>query len=202
VKIFKTRPAISVFFLSLLLLSPLAQAYAETWQADFKIRVLSPKVKPIFYAGKLAVHHLKARIETGESKEINLYNFETLSEVRIFPEDQIYFKKPLSLAKQVKAAKQGWGPMPASFHEKSVLLRKGQFKGRAARLYFVTIHRGNQTAYLMRWMSDEAAPLPLRAIYTSSGRETIIVDFDPSREAPPAPDAFDPPKDYLSLNPF
>lgn len=175
---------------------------AKAWQADFHIRVYSPKVKTIVYEGKLYLKGLKARIEPRGSKEINLYDFEEKTEIRIFPEDEIYFRKSLSLAKRVKAAKEGWGPMPETFREKKILLRKGLFKGQAARLYFVTIERKTQIAYMMRWMTDTPTPLPLRAIYSGSGRETIIVDFEPMQDLTLSDETFNPPTSYLSLSPF
>lgn len=175
---------------------------AKAWQANFQIRVYSPKVKTIVYEGKLYLKGLKARIEPTGSKEITLYDFEGKTEIRIFPEDGIYFRKSLSLAKQVKAAKEGWGPMPETFHEKKILLRKGSFKGQAARLYFVMIERKTQTAYMMRWMTDTPTPLPLRAIYSGSGRETIIVDFEPMQDPTLSDEIFNPPVSYLSLSPF
>lgn len=189
-------------FLAVLVLSTQSHAQARSWQTDFRIQVFSPKVKTILYEGKLYLNGLKARIEPAGAKEIDLYDFEAVTEVRIFPEDGIYFRKPLSLAKQVKAAKEGWGPMPPTFHEKKILLRKDRFKGRAARLYFVMIQRKMQTAYMLRWMTDDPQPLPLRAIYSGSGRETIIVDFDPRQDKPLPDNIFAPPADYLSLNPF
>ncbi|VAX26617.1 hypothetical protein MNBD_NITROSPIRAE01-944 [hydrothermal vent metagenome] len=191
-----------LFVIVLLLFSADLHAQMPAWQTNFRLQVFSPKVKTIVYEGKLFLKGLKARIEPSDAEEIDLYDFETQMEIRIFPKDGIYFRKSLSLAKQIKAAKEGWGPMPESFHEKKVLLRKGNFKGQAARLYFITIERQTQTAYMMRWVTDEAMPLPLRAIYSGSGRETIIVDFEPKKDANLRDEMFTPPSDYLSLNPF
>ncbi len=194
---------ITLFFVIFLLLFPVQlHAQKPVWQTDFRIRVFSPKVKTIVYEGKIFLKGLKARIEARDATEINLYDFEARTEIRIFPEDGIYFRKSLSLAKQVKAAKEGWGPMPASFHEKKILLRKGTFKGQAARLYFIMIERQGQTAYMMRWVTDDDMLLPLRAIYSGSGRETIIVDFEANTDGPLGDETLNPPSHYLSLNPF
>ncbi|MEC4678496.1 MAG: hypothetical protein VST69_07075, partial [Nitrospirota bacterium] len=142
----------SLFVIVLLLFSAKLHVFSAdlhaqipAWQTNFRIQVFSPKVKTIVYEGKLYLKGLKARIEPADLKEIDLYDFETGTEIRIFPEDGIYFRKPLSLAKQVKAAKEGWGPMPHTFHEKKILLREGRFKGQAARLYFIMIERKGQT---------------------------------------------------------
>ncbi len=199
----RVRRYLSPLFVIVFFLSPVAlHAQMPAWQTDFRIRVFSPKVKTIVYEGKLFLKGLKARIEPADATEIDLYDFGAKTEIRIFPKDGIYFRKPLSLAKQIKAAKEGWGPMPESFHEKKVLLRKGTFKGQAARLYFIRIERQTQTAYMMRWVTDEATPLPLRAIYSGSGRETIIVDFEPNKDAILSDVTFTPPSHYLSLSPF
>lgn len=177
-------------------------AVQAAWQSDFSVQVFSPKLKAIFFEGKLSVDGNQARIEPAGSDETDLYHFNDLTEIRVFPSDGIYFKKPLSLAKQVKAAKEGWGPIPESFHETKIFLQKGIFKDRASALYLFILKRGEQSAYTLRWISDDLESYPLRAIYTSSGRETLIVDFDPKTETALPPDYFNPPAGFLSLNPF
>lgn len=192
-----------VFGLFLYAILPLISADVQAaWQSDFNVQVVSPKIQTIFFEGKLSVDGMQARIETAGSDETDLYHFKDLTEIRIFPGDGIYFKKPLSLAKQVKAAKEGWGPIPEAFHETKIFLQKGVFKDRAAALYLFILKRGEQSAYTLRWVSDDLAAHPLRAIYTSSGRETIIVDFDQKTETALPSDFFNPPAGFLSLNPF
>ncbi|MFQ5589080.1 MAG: hypothetical protein ACE5F7_09595, partial [Nitrospiria bacterium] len=80
-----------LFSLLLLLLAAVATpAQAAAWQADFFIRVRSPKVKEITAKGKIYHRGFKTRIELAGSNEIDLYDFEQSTEIRVFPADEIY----------------------------------------------------------------------------------------------------------------
>ncbi len=170
-----------------------ATGIATEWQAEFFIRVLSPKVKEISSKGKLYRKGHKIRIEPHDSNEIFLYDTAQSEEIRIFPQDELYFLKPLLLAKQVKGMKEGWVSPHPPFEETQILFREDFFRGVPAKLYFVTLKRLKQKAYLFRWMSTQNPAIPLRVIYPGTARETIIVDFKPLSGDPPPADFFDPP---------
>ncbi len=175
---------------------------AEAWQGRFSIRVLSPRTAPILFSGKIFQSGSRVRIEPDGSKEIALYDFERTLKFRIFPEDQIYFKTVLSIADGIKAAKEGWSGPPALYISEKILLRRGRFEEKAARLYLVILQREGKQAYSLRWVSDDAREGVLRVVYPGPADETVIVDYDHASGEIPPEDFFDPPADYLGLNPF
>jgi len=189
-----------IAFLTILLLD--SAALAGDWQADMSIRILSPRTQEGSFHGKFYQSGLKVRIEPRGSKEVNLYDFEHRLLIRIFPEDKIYFKSPLSLAKIIKASKEGWISPPAPYEESKILLRKGIFKEIEGRLYLMVLESEGKRAYSLRWVTDDQAEHPLRVIYPAPADQTVIVDYAPITETKIAPDFFEPPADFLSLNPF
>ncbi len=176
--------------------------FAATWQADFTIRVSSPRTQTIFFSGKFYQSGAKVRIEPKNSDEIDLFDFEAKIGFRIFPKDRIYFTSPLSAIKIIKAIKEGWITAPLPYLESKVLLWTGDIKGKAGRLYFVILSLNNQKSYVLRWLTDDADELPLRIIYPGPANETIIVDYEPLLSEHFSDNHFTPPTDYLSLNPF
>ncbi len=190
------------FFVILSASVGLFPAHAATWQADFSIRVLSPKVKEISTRGAIYRKDFKIRIEPSGSTEVDLYDFEQSLEMRIFPADQIYFVSPLPLSKRIKGMKEAWVPPLPPFKETRILFKEDLFQGKTAKLYFVILERSGQKAYLFRWIGADPEAPPLRVIYSGTARETIIVDFTPRPGTLPSADYFNPPSNYLSLNPF
>jgi len=175
---------------------------AATWQADFTIRVSSPRTQTIFFKGRFYQSGTKVRIEPKDSDEIDLFDFDAKIGIRIFPKDRIYFTSPLSAIKMIKAIKEAWITAPLPYLESKILLWTGDIRGKAGRLYFVTLSRNNQKLYVLRWLTDDAHELPLRIIYPGPANETIIVDYEPVISEVFSEDYFNPPADYLSLNPF
>jgi hypothetical protein len=175
---------------------------AANWQADFTIRVSSPRTQPILFNGIIYQEGTKVRIEAKGSEEIDLFDFEARVGIRIFPEDRIYFTSILSEAKVVKAIKEAWIPAPKPYQESLILLWKGDIRGKAARLYFVTLELKGRKAYQLRWVTDDLNETPLRIIYPGPANETVIVDYDARTEETLPNNHFEPPQDYLSLNPF
>jgi len=192
-----------LFFVSLLLFVFFEGiAPAATWQAEMNVRVYSPNVPLIHSKASFYQKDQKLRIVPSDSEEYKLYDFERGLAIRIFPRDRIYFEKPLSLANTIKAMKEAWISAPPPFEESRILLRKGLFQGKQAALYFMIFSNKDQRAYALRWLTDDAESLPLRIIYPGSARETIILDYLPLKAQEIPPDSFDPPADYLNLNPF
>lgn len=194
------------FFLSLMICAlptpGTPSGFAATWQADFTIRVSSSRTQTIFFKGRLYQEGTTVRIEPEDSDEVNLFNFESGIGIRIFPKDRIYFTKPLSSAKIIKAAKEAWITPPPPYRELKTLLWTGEVKGKAARLYLMTLELKNLKSYALRWVSDDSHERPLRIIYPGPANETVIVDYEPLSKKPFSADYFEPPADYLSLNPF
>lgn len=188
-------------FLFLFSLNP-ANGHAEPWQARFNIRVLSPDVKEIRDTGKIYRSGFSVRIEQLGSNEIFIYDFEHAVEFRIFPDDHLYFEKALTRSKLIRAIKEKWIPSTQGYQETKVLFQKDEINGIPANLFFVTLEKNGQRAYLFRWVTADTHATPLRVIYHGSARETVIVDFIPLNEGPLPPGFFNPPEDYLSLNPF
>lgn len=201
--LFKTRLLI---FFSLFLLSLLVAwnttAQAIDWQATFEIRVFSPRTPLIAAQGKFYLSGSKVRIEPAGSDEINLFDFEHLVGIRIFPADRIYFETPLSLAKIIKALKEGWILPSEPFRQEKILLRKGLFNKRKGRLYLIILESRGQRAYSLRWVTDDETEIPLRVIYPAPANETVIVDYHQIKRNIRPPEYFNPPPTYLSLNPF
>lgn len=194
-----------LFFCCVLFLSFLYPAFptsAASWQGDFNIRVFSPRTETILFSGKIFQKELKVRIEPSGAKEIALYDFERSEKMRIFPDDQIYFRTTLSLAEQIKAVKEAWVAPPAPYTISRILLWSGRLEAKAARLYLVTLEREGSQAYSLRWVSQEHPERVLRIVYPGPANETVIVDYKPVTGEPPPPDFFIPPPEYLSLNPF
>jgi len=192
-----------LLFSAALLLGPFkGSGRSAEWQAELATRVYSPKIPLIQSKARFYQKGAKIRIEPSDSEEYKLYDFEQGLVVRVFPRDQIYFEKPLSIASTIKAMKEAWIPAPPPFEERRILLRKGIFKGQKAALYFMIFTNRNERAYALRWLSDNEAESPLRIIYPGSARETIILDYRPVGGKKMPPGFLDPPAEYLSLNPF
>jgi len=190
-------------FLNILLILPLeVSAFSERWQANFSIRVFSPRVKTIFFKGKIYINKLNVRVEQEGSDEVNLYDFGQAVSIRIFPVDRVYFENPISHAKIIKAIKEGWVSPTKQFRTTKILLRRGMFNNQKARLMLITLKNKQQKAYLLRWETDNVGARPLRVIYPGSADETIIVDYHLLSEKPLPQESFYPPIEYLSLNPF
>jgi len=194
------------FFLKLLILALIIlgaqSAPAATWQADFTIRVSSSRTQTIFFKGRLFQKDLKVRIEPADSEEVNLFDFKAGIGIRIFPKDRIYFTKPISRAKMLKAAKEAWISAPLPYQEKRTLLWTGSIKGKAARLYLITLALNNHKSHQLRWVSDDQHEAPLRIIYPGPANETVIIDYEPILTEEFPINHFEPPANYLSLNPF
>lgn len=197
----------SIFFLILILsffpfLLPKTSAAEKSWTADFKTTVLSPSGRQILFTGKFYQTGSKVRFEPTGSTEIDLFDFERGSGIRLFQDDRIYFQNRLTSARLAKAVKEGWIAPPPSVPERRVFLREGTVKGREARLYLVILGETDQKAYSLLWTTADEAALPLQAIYPASGYETVIVEYDQIRVEPVGPEHFQPPADFLNLNPY
>jgi hypothetical protein len=191
-----------LFLPILFLLIPVAPLSARMWTADLHVTVLSTKVQKIIFSGKFYQKDLQVRFEPTGSEEINLYDFERSVGTRIFPSDRIYFEKPLTRARILKAMTEGW-ILPVSPHrEERVFLREGRVKGLKARLYYNTIGTKGKKNYSLRWESDDEEAVPIKIIYPSSGRETIIVEYNNLEVKPINTEIFQAPKDFMNLNPF
>ncbi|MFQ5597456.1 MAG: hypothetical protein ACE5GK_05335 [Nitrospiria bacterium] len=152
--------------------------------------------------GKIYQAGLRVRIEPNDSKEVDLYDFEARTHMRVFPADRIYFTSALSDAKIIKASLEGWIPPPARFRVSKTFLREGQFKDGAGRLYFYQYKKKGGNLYALRWVTADREERLLRIIYPGSANETIIVDYDRIKTTKLSSDYFRPPADFLSLNPF
>jgi hypothetical protein len=173
----------------------------KSWTADFKTTVFAPNGSKIVFTGKFYQNGSKVRFEPTGSGEIDLYDFERASGVRLFPEDRIYFETRLTPARMMKAAKEGW-ISTKTYPEKRILLMEGSVKERKARLYLIILGEADPKAYSLRWTTADEAALPLQVIYPASGHETVIVEYDRLQVEPVHPEQFDPPADFLKLNPF
>lgn len=177
-------------------------ASEKSWTADFKTTVLSSNGRKIVFTGKFYQNGSKVRFEPDGAGEIDLYDFERASGIRLFQEDRIYFESRLTSARLMKAAREGWIPAPPAVPEKRILLREGTLKEREARLYLIIMGEKDQRSYSLRWTTDDEAALPLQVIYPASGYETVIVEYDGLRVEPVGPEHFEPPADFLNLNPY
>ncbi|HZR45619.1 MAG TPA: hypothetical protein VFA47_02850, partial [Candidatus Manganitrophaceae bacterium] len=195
-----------ILFLILILsffpfLLPEASAAERSWIADFKTTVLSPTGRQILFTGKFYQSGSKVRFEPTDSAEIDLFDFGRAIGIRLFQEDRIYFQNRLTSARMAKAVKEGWIAPPPAVPEKRILLREGTIKEREARLYLVILGQEDQKVYSLLWTTADEAALPLQAIYPASGYETVIVEYDRIRIEPVGPEHFEPPADFLNLNP-
>lgn len=194
----------SFVFFSFLFFFLTAQASSPPpmWIADLTLTLLSPYRAPIIAKGNFHQSGLKIRYEPAGSEEVDLYDLNQMEERRLFPADRIYFKAKLSPARILKAVREGWMPPPAPLAEKRTLLRQGEFKGKEARLYFIILEEKGKQWYSLRWVTADAAEFPLRTIYPVSDFETVIADYDALRTEPSDPPRFEPPAEFLSVNPF
>jgi hypothetical protein len=183
-------------------LPPEISAAEKSWTADFKTTVHSPNGRKILFTGKFYQSGSKVRFEPDGSAEIDLFDFERAIGIRLFQEDRIYFQNRLTSARLVKAAKEGWIAPPPAFPEKRILLREGTIKEREAQLYLVILGEKDRKSYSLLWTTADEAALPLQAIYPASGYETVIVEYDQLRVEPVGPEHFEPPADFLNLNPY
>ncbi len=193
---------LNIFILALFIIPSAQSSFAATWQADFTIRVSSPRTQTILFSGTFYQEGLKVRIEAAGSEEVNLFDFKSGIRIRVFPKDRIYFTNPLSAAKIIKAAKEAWITAPLPYLESKILLWTGEIKGKAARLYLMTLTQSSLKSHALRWVTDDLHETPLRIIYSGPANETVIVDYEPISGKKFSADYFEPPTNYLSLNPF
>ncbi|MFQ5579120.1 MAG: hypothetical protein ACE5FZ_00770 [Nitrospiria bacterium] len=198
----KRRPVLRIFLPIFFLLAHVTPLAARMWTADFHVTVLSTKVQKIEFSGKFYQKDLRVRFEPTGSEEINLFDFERSVGIRIFPSDRIYFEKPLTRARILKAIKEGWILPESPYREERIFLRGGEVKGRKAHLYLIIIVTDGEKNYSLRWELDDEEAVPIKVIYPSSGRETIIVEYNHIEIRPIDAGIFQPPKDFLNLNPF
>ncbi|HIE64752.1 MAG: hypothetical protein ABGX83_07880 [Nitrospira sp.] len=196
------RYAADFLLLIVLLLIDITPLSARMWTADLHVTVLSTKVQKIELRGKFYQNDLRVRFEPSGSEEIVLFDFERSVGTRIFPSDRIYFEKPLTRARILKAMKEGWIIPAPPYREERVFLREGRVKARKARLYLIIIVTNKKKDYSLRWESDDEEAVPIKIIYPSSGRETIIVEYNHIELKPINDEIFQPPKDFMNLNPF
>jgi hypothetical protein len=193
-----------LFFLSFVffLLTAQAPSPPPTWVADLTLTLLSPYHVPITARGTFYQNGSMIRYEPAGSEEIDLYDLKQMEELRLFPADRIYFRARLGPARILKAVREGWMPAPAPLAEKRILLKEGTIKEREARLYFIILEEKGGKWYSLRWVTADPAEFPLRTIYPASDSETVIADYDSLRTEPSDPARFEPPADFLSVNPF
>lgn len=193
-----------MFFLSLFyfLLTAQGPSPSSTWVADLTLTLHSPYRAPITAKGAFHQNGSKIRYEPAGSEEIDLYDLEQMEELRLFPNDRIYFRARLGPARILKAVREGWLPPPAPLTEKRILLREETIKGREARLYFIILEEKGKKWYSLRWVTADTAEFPLRTIYPASDFETVIADYDSLRTEPSDPARFEPPAEFLGVNPF
>lgn len=170
--------------------------------AELTLTLLSPYHASITSKGTYHQSGLKIRYEPAGSEEIDLYDLKQMEEIRLFPADRIYFKTRLGPARILKAVREGWMPPPPPLTEKRTLLREGPIKERDARLYFITLEEKGKKWYSLRWVSADEAEIPLQVIYPASDFETVIADYDSLRTEPSDPARFEPPPDFMSVNPY
>lgn len=179
-----------------------ASASEESWSADFKTTVIAPNGRKILFTGKFYQKGARVRFEPAGAGEVDLYDFERAVGTRLFQEDRIYFESRLTSARLLKAAQEGWIVAPPATPERRILLRDGIVKEKEARLYLVILGEKDRRSYSLRWTTSDEAALPLLVIYPASGYETVIVEYDALRIEPIGPELFDPPADFLNLNPY
>ncbi len=170
--------------------------------ADLTLTLLSPYHAPITAKGVFYQSGPKVRQEPAGSEEIDLYDLKQMEEIRLFPADRIYFKTRLGPARTLKAVLEGWMPAPTPVTEKRLLLREGEIKGKSARLYLILLEEKGNKWHSLRWVTSDEAEIPLQVIYPASDYETIIADYDSLRTEPSDPARFEPPPDFLSVNPY
>jgi hypothetical protein len=182
--------------------APVTPETRTIWAAEMTVTILSSSGHRFSSSGQLRAHGPKIRFEPGGSEEINLYDFEKLEAVRLFPNDKIYFESRLSPARIAKGVKEGWTPAPAAYSEKKIFLREGNVKERAARLFLIILEENKRKSYSLRWVTPDEEARPLQIIYPASDYETVIIDYDPLRPEEYDPSQFEPPPGFLSVNPF
>lgn len=196
------RSWVFLSFFFFFLLTAQAPSPPPTWVADLTLTLLSPYHAPITAKGAFFQNGSKIRYEPAGSAEIDLYDLKEMEERRLFPSDRIYFRARLGPARILKAVREGWLPPPAPLEEKQILLREGAFKEKAARLYFIILEEKGKKWYSLRWVTADPPEFPLRTIYPASDFETVIADYDSLRTEPLDPARFEPPAEFLSVNPF
>ncbi len=170
--------------------------------ADLTLLLLSPYHAPITAKGVFHQSGNLIRYEPAGSEEIDLYDLKQMEEIRLFPADRIYFRTQLGPARILKAVREGWVSAPQPLSEKRILLREGEIKERRARLYFITLEEKGKKWHSLRWVSADEAEIPLRVIYPASDYETVLADYDSLRTEPADPARFEPPADFMSVNPY
>jgi hypothetical protein len=194
----------SFLFLSLsfLLLTAQTPSPLPTSVADLTLTLISPYHAPITARGTFLQSGSKIRYEPAGSEEIDLYDLKQMEELRLFPADRIYFRSRLGPARILKAVREGWLSAPAPITEKRILLKEESFKEREARLFLIILEEKGKKWYSLRWVTADAAEFPLRTIYPASDFETVIADYDSLRTEPSDPARFEPPAEFLNVNPF
>ena len=177
---------------------PLSPPFSR--QADTTTTVVSPSGRSISSTGKIYLQRSKVRFEPANSEEIDLFDFEQMKAIRLFPADRIYFESRITPARRFKALQEGWISAAAPDAEKRVFLTEGVVKEKPARLFLFILGEEGRRAYSLRWIAADGAPL--RIIYPATEYETVIVDYDHYQTEPKESNLFEPPPGFLNVNPY
>ncbi|MBI5747410.1 MAG: hypothetical protein HZA13_10470 [Nitrospirae bacterium] len=164
----------------------------------------SISVAKIYRLGK------RLRFESKESRteEVSIYDFDLLKEMRVVPQDRVFFERKITRSFLIKAEREGlYAPDNPNIKIDRIRLKEDRTDNHPTVLYLVvrSMKTGVQTVardYSMVWEATDLGNVPIKIVYPMSDFSTVIVEYRNVTMDKLDPSLFLPPPDFLSLSPF
>lgn len=158
----------------------------------------------IYRLGKLL------RFESKESRsgEVSIYDFDLLKEMRVVPQDRVFFERKITRGFLIKAEREGlYSPNNPNVRIDRIRLKEDRTDNHPTVLYLVvrSMKTGEKTVardYSMVWEATDLGNIPIKIVYPMSDFSTVIVEYRNASMDKLDPSLFLPPPDFLSLSPF
>lgn len=152
----------------------------------------------------------RLRIESKESRtgEVSIYDFDLLKEMRVVPQDRVFFERRITRSFLIKAEREGlYMPVNPNIKINRIRLKEDRTDNHPTVLYLVvrSMKTGEKTVardYSMVWEATDLGNIPIKIVYPMSDFSTVIVEYRNVTMDKLDPSLFLPPPDFLSLSPF
>lgn len=164
----------------------------------------SISVAKIYRLGK------RLRFETKESStgEFSIFDFDLLKEMRVVPQDRVFFERKINRSFLIKAEREGlYAPDNPNVRIDRIRLKEDRTDNHPTVLYFIvrSMKTGEKTVardYGMVWEATDLGNIPIKIVYPMSDFSTVIVEYRNAAMEKLDPSLFLPPPDFFSLSPF
>lgn len=178
--------------------------------ADLYTTTINKAGKESISVAKIYLLGNRLRSESKESStgEFNIYDFELFKELRVVPQDSIFFERKITRSFLIKAEREGlYKPDNPNVKIDRIRLKEDRTDNHPTVMYFVvrSMKTGEKTVardYSMVWEATDLGNMPIKIVYPASDFQTVIVEYRNITIDKLDPSLFLPPPDFLNLSPF